>query len=104
MAEVFEEGEYLPLEVQGEMGSGIIAFARIHKDKVAIVVTPAMVVDVFNEDLQVKDLPQDLKVKLPDTLKGTFKNVFSGQDFSSEALVVKDLFTDFPVALLTRNT
>ena len=104
-AEVFEEGEYLPLEVEGEMGSGIIAFARIYKNNAAIVVAPAMVVDIFHEDLDVKDLPGDLKVILPERLNGsTFKNVFSGKDFSSEALVLKDLFTDFPVALLTRNT
>ncbi len=104
MAEVFEEGEYLPLEVEGEMGAGIVAFARTHKDKAAVVVAPAMVVDFFGDDLQVKDLPGNLKVILPNSLKGNFKNVFSGKDFSSEALVVKDLFTDFPVALLTRNT
>ncbi|MHA6280577.1 malto-oligosyltrehalose synthase [Salinimicrobium sp. CAU 1759] len=104
MAEVFEAGEYIPLEVQGEMGSRIVAFARVIDGKAAVVVSPAMVVDLFTEDLGVKDLPEELKVILPDTLKGTFKNVFSGKDFSSEALVVKDLFTDFPVALLTRNT
>ncbi|WP_029034832.1 malto-oligosyltrehalose synthase [Salinimicrobium terrae] len=101
--EVFEEGEYIPLEVKGEMAEKVLAFARKNKENIAIVVVPVMVVDLFTEDLQV-NLQQELKINLPEKLKGTFKNVFSGEEFFSGEIAIRDLFKDFPVALLKLNT
>ncbi|MCY2687163.1 malto-oligosyltrehalose synthase [Salinimicrobium sp. TH3] len=100
----FEKGEYVQLEVKGEMADKILAFARRDEENAAIIVVPVMVVDLFTKDLQVQDLQQELKIVLPKNFTGTFKNVFSGEEFSSEEIAVKDLFKDFPVALLKQDT
>lgn len=100
---VFEEGEYMPLEVEGALATGIVAFARRSGEKTAVIVVPVMVVDLFTEEMQIKDLPKDLKVVLPDAIKGSYTNIFTGEKLSTEALVVKDLFNDFPIAVLIRN-
>ena len=99
----FEEGEYLPLQVEGEMADKILAFARKDGGNAIVVAVPASATELFDEEFRVRDLPRDLKVILPEKLDGTFKNVFSGGEFSTKELVVKELFKDFPVALLKLN-
>ncbi|SOC80147.1 maltooligosyl trehalose synthase [Salinimicrobium sediminis] len=102
--EAFEEGAYLPLEVKGENAEGVIAFARKLREKVVIIVVPAMVTAFFTEELQLKEgLSNDLRVVVPEDLKGDFKNAFTGKTISSEEIVLNTIFADLPVALLIKE-
>ncbi|WZL88899.1 malto-oligosyltrehalose synthase [Salinimicrobium sp. 3283s] len=99
----FEKGEYIPLEVKGELRESVVAFARKDEKNTVLVIVPVMVTHLFTEDLQIKDQKQELKIILPENLKGTFKNAISEEDFSSEEIEVQKLFSSFPVALLKKN-
>ena len=102
--EVFEKGDYLPLEVTGRNSKSLIAFARKFQEKVVITVVPTLVTSFFDEQLQLRnDTINDLKVLIPEELSGSFKNEFTGRSFSSEELDLNTIFADFPVALLIKQ-
>lgn len=101
-SEVFDEGEYIPLEFKGEHLQKILAFARKTKKRTIIVITPLKVTDLFSEDMEVKkEAFRDLHLEVPESLRATFVNEFTGKEFSSNSLLLSDLLQDFPVALLT---
>lgn len=99
----FENGDYIPLQVKGELREHVLAFARKDAENTVLVVVPVMVTQLFTEELQLKDLQQELKIILPENLKGSFKNVISEEEFSSEDIDVQELFKKFPVALLKQK-
>jgi (1->4)-alpha-D-glucan 1-alpha-D-glucosylmutase len=106
---LFEQGEYIPLVVEGEESEHLCAFARRSKDGVAIVVAPRLVASILSEDGESPtgaEVWGETAVVLPENPKSSnFVNLLTGEaNKISGRLLVADALKDFPVALLTNIT
>ena len=108
---LFEEGEFLPVEVIGDRSEHIIAFLRRRGENQVLVVIPRWVANFVTGN--VPDFQEFLKgthLKLTLTSPHTWKNVFTDNTLDTKpegdnrTLTVGKLLSDFPVALLTANT
>jgi (1->4)-alpha-D-glucan 1-alpha-D-glucosylmutase len=112
--DLFQQGEYLPLEVAGAKADRVIAFARRRQGRTAIVIVPRQVAGLINA-AAVTDAsasgendpppigPQiwgDTHVLLPGDGGGKYRNVFTGEILDLEGRIdVSQALADFPVAL-----
>jgi (1->4)-alpha-D-glucan 1-alpha-D-glucosylmutase len=85
-AELFVEGDYLPLQSNSE---GVLAYARAYKQQWVVVIVPLP--GGYNEDAA---------VLLPKGAPQEWKNVFTGETVGN-VLKVKEVLKAFPVAMLT---
>ena len=113
MPNLFEDGEYLPLEVEGERVDHVVAFARRNGDETAITVTPRLCSNLVNGSDSLFLQPETWKnthVKLPEGMGATLRNVLTGELPEPEehdgaaCLTVSKLLRSFPVALLTAES
>ncbi|MBE9107580.1 malto-oligosyltrehalose synthase, partial [Nostoc cf. edaphicum LEGE 07299] len=100
---LFQDGDYLPLEVQGTYANHIIAFARREGNQTAIAIAPRFLTSL----IQPGDNPlgesvwQDTHLQLPPGTSPTWKNVLTQQPLqATETLSIATALTHFPVALL----
>jgi (1->4)-alpha-D-glucan 1-alpha-D-glucosylmutase len=114
--DLFQQGEYLPLEVSGAKADRVIAFARKHQDLTAIVIAPRLVVGLIavstdsgtsgeNDPAPLgSQIWGDTHVLLPDDGGGKYRNVFTGEAFDLDRqLKVSQALAHFPVALAVRG-
>jgi (1->4)-alpha-D-glucan 1-alpha-D-glucosylmutase len=106
---LFRYGTYIPLESLGENAKHVVAFARVHETGTAIVAVPRLIAQLMKCETV---LPRGCEVWRGTTIQLLFKpktglrNLFTGnlirvQDSGHcTTLSAKDLFADFPVALL----
>lgn len=107
---LFRRGDYTPLSTEGERASHLVAFARRLEHIGAILVAPRLLAPLVPHPgyLPVgKEAWGDTAVVLPWTQPGMrIHNVYGGgvislhQDQRGPHLVARELFADFPVALL----
>jgi (1->4)-alpha-D-glucan 1-alpha-D-glucosylmutase len=107
--ELFQEGEYLPLLIEGAKANHVVAFARKSAKANVLVVVPRLVAGLLNNI----DVPptgprswEDTKVVLPFcTCSEKYRNVFTGEVLEteksdgSEKIPVSKILAEFPVAL-----
>ncbi|OGW47150.1 MAG: malto-oligosyltrehalose synthase [Nitrospirae bacterium RBG_13_41_22] len=107
--ELFEIGEYVPLETMGERSNNICAFLRRIGNVRAIVVIPRFLTKLISENdgLPFGKIWQDTFIVIPFADIGAkYRNVFTGEIISIEshkgaiALFLSDIFMNFPVALM----
>ncbi len=107
--EVFQEGDYVPLEVYGKHKENIIAFARNRGERWAITVASRFVSSLIGEnEMSENKYPldsvwEDTHIVLPKGLKGSdqLKDAITGNKVKGgEKLMVGDVLKYFPVALL----
>lgn len=102
--ELFQLGEYVPLEVAGERGRHLIAFARRYKAKTLIVAVPRLCAQLLGGELRMpcgEEVWQDMQVKtLNDAAR--FRNLLTGEQVTGTqgGLFAKHLFSNFPAAPL----
>jgi len=101
--DVFTEGEYVPLQVEGKYRQHMLAFARRHKGTVYAVAVPLHTAALSKE--QGKDFFSldwaDTKIHLPAEIQGRVENVFTRKKTAkSKGLLAKELFQHLPFALL----
>jgi (1->4)-alpha-D-glucan 1-alpha-D-glucosylmutase len=98
--ELFLQGDYIPLPVDGPFSKHIMAFARHHGPDWVMVVVPLFaarlcrqqgVADVLEIDWQ------DTRVVLPDKAPTQWTSAWSSE--KGESLLVKDLFGELPVCV-----
>jgi (1->4)-alpha-D-glucan 1-alpha-D-glucosylmutase len=105
-SEIFQDGEYIPLQVVGHRQEHVCAFARRRQTGCALVVIPRLLTklvrvgtmpvgqDIWGEDL----------LLLPDGVPERWLNVFTGEKLrvsgSNGRLRLSDVLRRFPVALL----
>jgi (1->4)-alpha-D-glucan 1-alpha-D-glucosylmutase len=102
--ELFLQGEYIPLEVEGKYKNHIIAFLRKYEGKSAIVVTGRF----FRELVPSSKPPighecwQNTRLLLPQNVrKESFTDVFTGKNhIRSVGILIGDLFEKFPVSII----
>jgi (1->4)-alpha-D-glucan 1-alpha-D-glucosylmutase len=101
---LFQEGDYIPLTVNGTHERSIVAFARRSFSDWAVVVAPRFLVGVVElEQLPLGEVWKDTFVSLPQAAPKQWRNQFTGEKAvsgSDEGFFVGDLLRSFPVALL----
>ena len=113
-ATLFQQGDYLPLEVRGAEANHLVAFVRREGSSAAIVAVPRMcarlLVNGATSPAQ-SSLWDDTRVELPPELaKSKYRNAFTAEVMLPEKaaesgfLRASSLLESFPVALLTVET
>jgi (1->4)-alpha-D-glucan 1-alpha-D-glucosylmutase len=107
---VFLQGDYVPLEAQGDCAENVVALARRHENDVVIAVVPRFANSLFKPDNPLAMAGERLKtttVALPQEWEQLhFRNVFTRKTLKAvlktkgATVPVADLFAGFPVALL----
>lgn len=110
--ELFEVGEYVPLETMGERANNICVFVRRIGNISAIVVAPRFFTKLIsgNDGLPLgKEIWKDTFIVMPfGEIGEKYRNVFSGEIVSIEShkeamvLFLSDIFMNFPVALMEK--
>jgi (1->4)-alpha-D-glucan 1-alpha-D-glucosylmutase len=108
---LFQEGDYIPLGIQGANAGHLIAFARQRGDSTAIVAAPRLCAGLwFDGNASPMDPPRwkDTRLILPIGIAALpFRNTFTSEvvipDKSEEGayLPASTLLANFPVAMLT---
>ncbi len=104
--ELFEMGEYLPLEVKGDFSENIIAFARRKKEKWSLTLVPVLVGELCDpEELRIKPgILKETYLQLPKDAPNLWQNKLSGEDFEADNKIkLEGIFSRLPVALLTNH-
>ncbi|WP_424493509.1 malto-oligosyltrehalose synthase [Salinimicrobium sp. GXAS 041] len=104
---LFENGEYLPLEISGEAADNFIAFARRIEHEWCIVVVPVLVTALFQPEgnlIPDANMLKDTFVALPNGAPSKLINIFSKEKIHVQGKIeLKELFSIFPVALLKQD-
>lgn len=110
--ELFQNGSYIPLVASGTGADRVCAFARHQGADWTVVAVPRFPTGVFpvdNVPLGRKGAWEDTALQLPDNSPAAWRNVFTGETLlatessdGKKCLYLKNLFVDFPVALLER--
>ncbi|MEW6637921.1 MAG: malto-oligosyltrehalose synthase, partial [Actinomycetota bacterium] len=107
--ELFERGEYVPLEVEGGRSGNLVAFARVLDGGAAVTVAPRLYASLAGDGGPLLPPPGvwgDTRVRLPEALPERLRDVLTGEtveargDEGGRFLPVADLLRGFPVALL----
>ncbi len=101
--DLFQQGDYIPLEVTGELSDRVIAFGRQFEGKMAISIAPRFFVGLVQpgERPLGKDVWKDTSIKLPPSAPTNWTNAITGQPLrsSSSLLSVGEALQHFSVAL-----
>jgi len=107
-AEIFAEGDYLPLEVTGERQNNVIAFARKPGDRAVIVLTARFFTRLgTSSQLPVGDVWKNTAVVMKGEIKaGRYRDIFTGKEMDISAgedggqILLREAFAHLPLALL----
>jgi (1->4)-alpha-D-glucan 1-alpha-D-glucosylmutase len=95
--DLFAGGDYQPLDVSGERGRHVCAFARRFGEASLVVAVPRLVHQLYHGG-EIADW-EDAAVALP--ANGGWRNVFTSRRLDgAERVAARELFADFPVAVL----
>jgi (1->4)-alpha-D-glucan 1-alpha-D-glucosylmutase len=102
--DLFQLGEYVPLEITGERAKHLVAFARRHGRQTLIVVAPRLCAQLLGGKVRMpnsEEVWQDVQITIPDDA-ARFRDLFTGEKHATEhgGLLAKHLVHNFPVALL----
>jgi malto-oligosyltrehalose synthase/4-alpha-glucanotransferase len=103
-AEVFSQGNYIPLKVKGAYNEYIIAYARQYKGRWYITVAGLHLAELcLDQGTSISGLKwKNTRVILPPEAPASWHNLLSGTDgkTTESSIKVKELFTKLPIALL----
>jgi (1->4)-alpha-D-glucan 1-alpha-D-glucosylmutase len=99
--EVFQQGDYSPLEVTGQFRDHIIAFSRKHEERIAVTIVPRFLTNLTEPGKPpIASVWQDTHIQLPAT-STHWKDMISGQKLEpGESIAIAQILQQFPVALL----
>ena len=101
-ADLFREGEYLPLHVAGAKENHIIAFVRRYRDQWCFVAVPRLMARLARRRTAPlgEKIWRDTMVELPMDAPSQWTNILTGETAPSP-LYASQLFSTLPFALLT---
>jgi (1->4)-alpha-D-glucan 1-alpha-D-glucosylmutase len=105
-AELFREGDYVPLEVEGTFNEYVLAFARTYEGRFAIAVAPRFFSTLVKngEKPLGKEVWQDTRLVIPDNFPKSWTEVMAAGELTCEGTMeVGEILTKFPVALLVAD-
>jgi (1->4)-alpha-D-glucan 1-alpha-D-glucosylmutase len=99
--ELFRDGEYHALSITGDDAAHLVAFARRHRSRAAIVLAPRLVLRLCDR-ADGGALRWSARVELPAALRGRYVDAITGRpvDARQGALPAGERLALFPVALL----
>ncbi|MEW6488980.1 MAG: malto-oligosyltrehalose synthase [Thermodesulfobacteriota bacterium] len=100
---LFQEGDYLPLDVEGPYAEHAVAFARRLRGRWALAVAPRLTVGLVGEGAWPlgEAVWGDTRLRLPAGAPATWSDAFTNLPVSgAEELPVGTILQNFPVALL----
>jgi (1->4)-alpha-D-glucan 1-alpha-D-glucosylmutase len=106
---LFQDGSYIPLNVSAPKGEHVVAYAREHDGRSAIVVVPILCAKLLGGNLQTVSDERawaDTCVEIPIPEVACYHNIFTGEcipvsgNGQARFLAVAKMFRHFPVALL----
>jgi (1->4)-alpha-D-glucan 1-alpha-D-glucosylmutase len=105
--ELFELGDYVPLQVAGEHERHVVAYARTIGQQMAVVATPRFAYSMLGgeERMPVGEAWGTTEIVLPPAPPGPpLKNLLSGEILPAgqPTLLCRDVFASFPLGLLLR--
>lgn len=108
--QLFAQGSYQPLQIEGEHKDHVVAFARVHDGRGIVVVLPRWTARLMRGEmtLPLGDLWGDTKVVIGNTLGGAFEETLAEQPIMAEgedrSVRVAQLFARFPLSVLRSTT
>ncbi len=103
--ELFGEGAYLPLEVQGERNEHVIAFARNHGEEWALAVAPRLTLKLAGDGLWAADGWDGTEVALPADAPQEWHDHLTGEERQWNGSVpLTQVFGVAPVGIFTTHT
>ncbi|MCF6154377.1 MAG: malto-oligosyltrehalose synthase [Candidatus Brocadia sp.] len=110
--EIFERGEYSPLEAMGEKAVNVCSFVRRFGNLAALVVTPRLITRLIQQPESLpfgKEVWKDSVIIVPhEETDKKYRNIFTGEVVTTVSytdatiLYLPEIFAHFPVALLER--
>lgn len=103
---LFQRGDYIPLLPTGENSNHVVAFARHHENRSAIIAVPRLCATLLRDTYQTISDPAvwgDTSLEIPTFGARCYHNVFTGEcipNADAGRLPIATLFRYFPVALL----
>ena len=100
--ELFEQGDYVPLEIEGTHKQCVIAFARSMGERHVIAAVPRFLTTLAPEgEPPLGDVWQDTRLVLPDSLPAAWAETLADVHIAAgPGIAMADLFRHFPCALL----
>lgn len=101
--QVFQAGNYQPLEVVGTFKDNIVAFARTYEDTTVIVIAPRFLTGIIKpEEMPIgQKVWQDTKLELSEEMPSVWQDAITNQMVESNGqLVIGEALNYFPCALL----
>jgi (1->4)-alpha-D-glucan 1-alpha-D-glucosylmutase len=96
-AALFRDGSYEPVDG----GPNVVAFLRRHDDDAALIAVPRLVARLVKPGIfPIGEVWGDRSL----AAGGHWRNLFTGANYAGEEIALRDLFADFPVAVLERST
>jgi malto-oligosyltrehalose synthase/4-alpha-glucanotransferase len=103
-SELFAKGSYIPLRIKGAYQDYVMAYARHYKNQWFVTVVPLHLAELCaDQGKTVSKLKwKNTRVVLPSNAPASWHNLLSDEEGKSEenSIKVKDLFKQFPLALL----
>jgi (1->4)-alpha-D-glucan 1-alpha-D-glucosylmutase len=98
---LFLDGSYQPLAAEGPLARHVVAFVRAHEHRRLVCVVPRLTLTLVDRAGSAA-IVWEGRLPLPADASGAFLDVVTGRTLQPKdgALVLRDLFADFPVALL----
>lgn len=102
LPELFLDGEYIELNVEGKYSNHVIAFARKINDQYSITAVPRFLTHIISPEEQVfsHNIWEDTKIILPKGFPDTWTDYLTGQKVKGKTLDINQVFYNFPVSLL----
>ncbi len=102
-AELFQSGSYFPLMGSGPKQEHLVAFARVHRDRTAVVAVPRLSYTLMNGAIAppLGDAWEATEIQLPSRV-AELENAITGEVLRpvARSLSCREVFARFPVALL----
>ena len=98
--EVFQKGDYQPIEVSGKFKEHIVAFARSFGDTTAIAIAPRFFTSLVQPgEYHIGEVWADTQLQLPQGMQSSWRDAITGQTISGTGAIAQ-ILQHFPVALL----
>ncbi|MFW5735248.1 MAG: malto-oligosyltrehalose synthase [Oceanidesulfovibrio sp.] len=104
LPELFAQGEYVPLECEGDRAKNVFGFVRQLEDDAVMVLVPRFTAGIPKDNRFPLDaFWEGVRITSDWLPPGTWTNAFTGEVFESTPTSVRRILADFPVAVLVRG-
>lgn len=103
---VFQKGDYIPLQVNGQYKDHIIAYARQHQNQSVITVVPRFLTAIIEPHQYPigEEIWGDTYLEIPSNLQSAWQNTLTEETLpQGDTLTIGQILSYFPVALLISN-